>query len=450
MKRLPPLLTVLLALSPGAFGAAPNAPLVHNSPSLIATDHALELSYGPEQMILPDGLQPTLLHTRSGTLVVQGQLSSKPLPTSRMHYPSELATVISRDGGATWTPYPHPADDNGVDIEGGALQLRDGTLIALDTYVVPAAQPHHGVGRLYLSHDDWKTLEGPLDAPFDLPHCDFYASSDDNGRPHQAERLHRRIIELPDGKLLTTLYGQWEGDHTPSTYEPKMMKTRVVLVGSDDHGRSWHQIATVASEPVGTEGMGEPVIARVSQGGHAGRLICLIRTGRNLYHCTSDDGGLTWTKAAPLVFADLDVTHTRLWVDQFRHVKGHSGKFLDENNPDELQGAAVDPDLIELRSGLLVAAFGIRVPQKSYKVDWTFPWNGNYLAISRDHGETWSTVVRLTSGIPTTHYMGIEETNTDNELYVTYDHGFWGRNDRYIYGRTVRISGQPAGRASAR
>ena len=29
----------------------------------------------------------------------------------------------------------------------------------------------------------------------------------------------------------------------------------------------------------------------------------------------------------------------------------------------------------------------------------------------------------MTSGITTTHYMAIEETPTDNQLFVTYDYG---------------------------
>jgi hypothetical protein len=67
----------------------------------------------------------------------------------------------------------------------------------------------------------------------------------------------------------------------------------------------------------------------------------------------------------------------------------------------------VDPDLIELRSGLLVAAFGVRVPQKLCWQHPEHPWNGNYLAFSYDHGATWKNVVRMTSGVLTTHYMAI-------------------------------------------
>src|ERR1700759_3766812 len=130
-----------------------------------------------------------------------------------------------------------------------------------------------------------------------------------------------------------------------------------------------------------------------------------MRTGRNLYHATSDDDGKTWSTPAPLIFAHRDVERSELWADQFRTFKDFHGKLLDENNQLELRGVVVDPDHIELRDGTLVAAFGVRVPQKLCWQHPEYPWNGNYMAFSVDHGKTWSHVVRLTSGVLTTHYM---------------------------------------------
>ena len=117
------------------------------------------------------------------------------------------------------------------------------------------------------------------------------------------------------------------------------------------------------------------------------------------------------------------------------------GKLLDEHNPLEIQGAVVDPDLIELRSGVLIACFGVRVPQKLCWQHPEHPWNGNYLAFSLDHGETWSQVTQVTSGVLTTHYMAVAETPTDNELYVTYDLGGWSKGmSRDVVGRTLKVT----------
>ncbi len=416
-----------------------------NIPEMVEADGRLRLSFGGEHLVLPRGLQPSLLRTASGAFVVQAQVPEKPFPTKRMVYPSAMETVVSRDDGATWTKIPLKPGENGLNMEGGAVQLRDGTILALDTYIMPGPGTNQGTGQLYTSTNDWRTLEGPRDVLFDLPDVDFYCSKDDGGRPHDAQRLHRRILELPNGDLLTTFYGWIKGDHTPATYMPLMTKSRVMLVRSSDKGQHWKLVSTIAVDPaMGTEGFGEPVLARLSQGPHAGRLICLMRTGRELREAISDDEGVTWGPHHPRVFANLDVYRTELWVDHFRDFKGSKGKLLDENNPDELRGAVVDPDLIELRSGLLVAAFGVRIPQKAC---WAHPehsWNGNYLAFSEDHGETWKNVVRLTSGVLTTHYMAVEETLTDNKLFVTYDLGGWSKGmNRDIFGRFVKIKTNP-------
>jgi hypothetical protein len=247
---------------------------------------------------------------------------------------------------------------------------------------------------------------------------------------------------MPNGDLLTTVYGWLNGDKTPSTYIHSMLKTRVMFARSTDKGRSWKLISNVTVDPtVGTEGLGEPVVCRVSGGPNAGRLICLMRTGRNLYETVSDDEGLTWTKPQPRIFAGLDVNRTELWADMLRDFKDFKGRPLDESNPDELRGAVVDPDLIELRSGLLVAAFGVRVPQKLCWQHPEHPWNGNYLAFSDDHGATWKNVVRMTSGVLTTHYMAVEETPTDNVLFVVYDLGGWSKGMiRDVYARRVEVA----------
>ncbi len=412
-----------------------------NTPVPLEADGHLRFDYGPERLIQPDGLQPSMICTKAGTLVVQGQTSVKALPGGRMKYPSQIATSVSRDGGVTWTMFTTAKTGDTFNMEGGIIQLPDGTIMGLDTYVTPDKSAAGAYGQIYTSNDEYRTLRGPVNVPFDLPKADYFGSKDDNGRPHVAERVHRRIIMLPDHTLLGTIYGVFEGDRTPATYEPNMMKSRVVLIKSSDLGKHWSLVSVVAVDPsVGTEGFGEPVVERVSSGDHAGRLICLMRTGRNIYEAHSDDVGLTWSHAVPLVFAGHDVTRTELWVDMFRDLKGRSGKYLDEKNPDELQGAATDPDLLELRSGLLVATFGIRIPEKAWKDRFTHPWNGNYLAVSRDHGATWSNVIQITSGIPTTHYTAIAETPTDNQIFMVYDHDYWGRPDRYLYGRTIKIS----------
>jgi hypothetical protein len=440
-------IVVLFYLASAARAAetvAVTAPLekTQHIPETILSDNTLRLSFGEERVILPRGLQPSLLSTRSGTLILQAQVPDKPFPAKRIAYPWAMRTQVSRDGGLTWTTIPLKPGENGLNMEGGATQLRDGAIVALDTYITPAGdKPDIGIGQLYTSTDDWRTLRGPADVTFDLPGAKFDGSTDDGGRPHLAMRAHRRILELPSGDLLTTIYGWLDGDHTPATYTPSMMKSRVLLVRSSDRGQHWRLISTVAVDPaVGTEGFGEAVLCRTNKGPNPKALICFMRTGRNMYQATSEDEGATWSPPRELIFAGLDVNRTDLWIDRLRTFKDFHAKLLDEDNLDEVRGSVVDPDLIELRGGLLVAAFGVRVPQKLCWQHPEFPWNGNYLAFSRDHGKTWGAVVRITSGVLTTHYMAIEETPADNTLFVTYDLGGWSRGMRRdVIGRTLKI-----------
>ena len=88
------------------------------------------MSIGPEQIILPGGLQPFMFQSDKGTLVLQAQL---PFPKDYVQpeknaYPGYPGTVRSVDGGRTWQVW-QPAPDQGAGpiIEGSVANLRDGT-----------------------------------------------------------------------------------------------------------------------------------------------------------------------------------------------------------------------------------------------------------------------------------------------------------------------------------
>lgn len=427
----------------GAAGVPPPA-APEPRPSRVETlraDPRVTVQAGEERLVMTEGLQPSMVCTAGGALVVQAQTREKPHPAKRISYPSAIDTVVSRDGGATWTPFPRKPGENGLNFEGGALTLRSGRTIALDTYITPTGDAGMGSGQLYWTDDDWRTLQGPQDVSFHMPGVNYGGSSDDYGRTHEAARLHRRILELPNGDLLTTVYGWFHGDTTPAAYIATMMRTRVWLMRSGDRGNSWKFVATVAVDPkAGTEGFDEPALVRISQGAHAGRLICYMRTGEDLYGTQSDDEGRTWAPPKPVDFGTVFVHHTQDWAGMFRGVLDKEG------NPIKLTGAVVDPDLLELRSGVLVCTFGARLPGRACWPSAGYVGNGNYLAISLDHGETWSHVLRLTSGVLTTHYTAVVELPKDGELFVAYDLGDWASGKgRSIYGRTITLTVKPEG-----
>ena len=425
----------LLASRLGAENAADPTKVDHCEPLLLKADPRLNLHIGAERLVMANGLQPSMICTTQGTLVVQAQRTDKPQPSKRISYPCEIGTVVSRDGGNTWAEFPRKPGENGLNFEGGVIQLHTGRILALDTYITPGKGEGLGEGQFYTSDDDWRTLQGPVDNLFRIPNVNYYGSTDDYGRPHAAARLHRRMLELPNGDLLTTVYCWFHGDESPVYYMPTLWKGRTILLRSSDQGRNWRLVSTIAADSKLTpEGFGEPALVRVSHGPHAGRLRCYMRTGRDLYETWSDDEGATWATPRPVNLGVVDIHRTQDWAELFRGVVDKDGK------PIDLEGAFVDPDVIELRSGVLVLAVGARIPARACWPRAEYPRNGDYLAFSLDHGETWSHVVQLVSGVLTTHYMAIEETPADNELFVTYDLGDWASGKgRSIFGRPLKL-----------
>jgi hypothetical protein len=158
-----------------------------------------------------------------------------------------------------------------------------------------------------------------------------------------------------------------------------------------------------------------------------------MRTGRDLCQSVSDDEGATWSAAQPVALPGVDIHDTARWRQFVKTEDAWVQRYP------VAAGALVDPDLVELKSGILACAVGVRIPERACFRDSTCPRNGNYLAFSRDGGGTWSHVIQLTSGVWTTHYMGLREIRP-NQLYVTYDLGFWGRPDNRIMGCTVDVS----------
>ncbi|HVF09317.1 MAG TPA: sialidase family protein [Abditibacteriaceae bacterium] len=352
----------------------------------------MKINIGPEKVILPGGLQPFMFQLKTGRLVVQAQLET-PLGTM---FPGRWATLVSDDGGASWQPWSR-ADVTGGSpfFEGCATHLSDGLAILLE-WSARGPQPDGcWIARLWESHDNWDTAQGPFEARIPLPMAK--GGFDDDGHPVPELFLHRSLIELPHGDLLLTAYGWFEGDETPSTYRPSMNKLRCILLRSSDRGRNWRFISTIAVDPtIGEEGFNEPVLVRLTKGRHQGRLIALLRTGSNktfahnpIYQTESDDEGQTWTPPRPLNF---------------------------EN---------VDPDLIEMESGVLVASCGWRTAES--RVNLTSepksigPGHGNYLVCSHDGGESWTNLTQITD-TPSSCYTTVREI-APGKLLLVYDIG---------------------------
>jgi len=378
----------------------------------------LKITIGPEVKILPEGLQPFMFRSRQGTLVVQAQLPT----TEDKEFPGRWGTVRLTDGGRSWQNWaPAKEQGEGPFIEGSVGQLKDGTILILEWVARGPKADGNFIGKVWESKDEWKTISGPFEAKFYLP--EGKGGFDDGGKPVDGLFIHRTLMEMPDGSLLATAYGWFKEDTVPSSYMKNMDKFRSLLLRSKDRGRNWSLVSTIAVDhTMGEEGFNEPVLIRLSQGKHKGRFIVLLRTGSNkakcpnpLYQTESDDDGKTWIKPHPLVFD------------------------------------GVNPDLIEMKNGILVAGFGWRTKESREKVPQGQPRrlgqeHGNYVAFSLDQGATWTHVTRVTQE-PTTAYVTVRELRP-NQLFLVYDIGDgWGRKwvgfeqgiERAIGGRLLEV-----------
>ena len=167
-----------------------------------------------------------------------------------------------------------------------------------------------------------------------------------------------KIVQLPNGDLLGTMYGNLEGD----------TQYRTMIARSTDSGQSWRYQATVAYNPNDPDpqlaggycGYCEPSLALLSNG----QLLCIMRTQgahyageyRPYYQCWSDDLGKTWTKPVP-------------------------------SNPHLMN---ISPTLAVLDNGVLACQYGRP---------------GFHVAFSLDHGHTWKDRVSL-SHLPEPYITG--------------------------------------------
>lgn len=207
----------------------------------------------------------------------------------------------------------------------------------------------------------------------------------------------RNIVELPGGKLIATMYGNFEEDRIPPTETQSKRETqyklRAFVIESRDEGLNWHYLSTVArpeeEDPVG-EGFNESSLLLLDNGD----LLCVMRTGHTspLYSAWSSDQGRTWSNP---VYTGLE------------------------------RGCA--PYLLKLRDGRVALAYGQRWPAGVYlpRFDqYVYPGEGLVkLAISASGtGREW---VDATIGSRMgSCYTTIIET-APNTLFCLVDHWYW-------------------------
>jgi hypothetical protein len=268
----------------------------------------------------------------------------------------------SDDIGKTWKKGPlGPTAKMIHDFGDGEIISFKRDLLARDDgkYSVPADR----------STDNWKTVEsftGMADVPLAT------ATRDENARTLTGMLMHHGVVQLPNGELLATLYGNYKGDRVLCDGFPLeigSLKSRTVVIRSSDRGKTWGDPVTVAydtmlgllNEPDVT-GKLTTIVPAVTQEGFNeadltiapnGDIICVMRGGGScgdyviktwptpMYISRSSDGGKSWSV------------------------------------PEQIADRGACPNLVTLQNGIIVCSYSRP---------------GAWLIFSDDNGKTWKSL----------------------------------------------------------
>lgn len=348
------------------------------------------------------------------------------------------ASLWSLDDGRTWTWREGPSEEAlnfgpGSVNEEAAIQFRDnGEILSIAATSLPMKRNIAGNEAFFQAHphltsvrerhylnqrrsmDGWKTARREC-VPLDTPNA--AALTGDDGGSSPGFLMHHGILELPNGDLIATLYGNNAEDQTEDNrsagYPPafKMYKTRVIAVRSSDRGRTWGRERVVACRWMAGRDGGESAstsgntrVPAITQEGFNeadlvmapnGDVLCLMRSGGRLstasapiystplYQSRSTDGGETWS------------------------------------DPVQIAPFGVNPNAIALANGVLVASYSRP---------------GGWIMFSTDNGLTWKGHRQLTTSDGYTSILATGE----NEFAVYYSQG------GSMVGETFRASPAPA------
>ena len=230
--------------------------------------------------------------------------------------------------------------------------------------------------RFRRSTDNWETVteeEGIVD----IPNASFTVTG--SGGRVDGFLFHHGIIQISNGDLIGTMYGNYKGDVLLCDGYPAELgqrKYRTVVVFSKDRGHTWGNHVLVAYDKMLGRGIPDnhkmigksipetrfsrtTIVPAVTQEGFReadlveapnGDLICVMRSGgRNpvpeanlfptpLYCSRSSDGGKSWTP------------------------------------PEQIADRGTCPSLVTMKNGIIVCTYGRP---------------GNWLIFSDDNGKTW-------------------------------------------------------------
>ena len=318
---------------------------------------------------------PDLLAFSTGELMLNYSLNAD----TNENQVNAQAVLISTDQGRT---FDFAYDVSGFHNGGGEVRtsLPDGRIVGVSTFLKPDPP---GQWREFAAHY-WTYSEGgrsyavePWGARVQgLPRA--VEPWSESSRTWWARiNWFSDIVVLEEGRFVTSLSMRFQGDAREST----------VALGSEDQGRHWRYLSTMAGPdvvPDAREGFDEPCLIRLEDGD----LMCISRVGSGadqpLARTCSSDGGQTWSA------------------------------------PDRLPAYSVAPQICRLQSGVLALSTGrpglfLWFSPDPRGQDW------HCFDVTTFHNATLDESFRIDTDLKqTTAYTALLEVE-DNRLFLVYD-----------------------------
>jgi hypothetical protein len=278
-------------------------------------------------------------------------------------------SMWSYDNGFTWQPGQNSR------IDKTALDLGNEEILSIGRNSKRRPDGKFSLS-MQRSTNNWKTIETEQ-AELDIPHASYTVTG--SGGRVDGFLFHHGLVQLPNGDLVGSMYGNYEGDVLLCAGYPTELnqrKYRTIVVFSKNKGKTWGDPVLVAYDKMLGRGIpldhdmvgksipesraGRPMLVpAITMEGFResdltiaanGDLICVMRSGgRNpnmgvnlfptpLYCSRSSDGGKTWSP------------------------------------PEQIADRGVCPSVITMSNGILVC---------------TYSRPGNWLIFSDDNGKSW-------------------------------------------------------------